>query len=142
MANRTIRTPKKEAAFLEALTKGLSITAAAKDADIGRRTAYEWRDDDDLFRQAWDDAVEAGTDLLEDEAKRRAANGIDEPVFYKGDVCGHVRKYSDTLMIFMLKARRPLKYRENLNVSGDEGQMDQLIDAINRSGANAGTILS
>ena len=42
--------------------------------------------------------------------------GVDEPVFYQGAQCGAVRKYSDTLLIFMLKARRPEKYRERANV--------------------------
>lgn len=129
MANRTIRTPEKEAAFLEALTKGLSITAAAKDAGVGRRTAYEWREEDEAFRQIWDDAVEAGTDVLEDEAKRRAADGVDEPVFYKGDICGHVRKYSDTLIIFLLKARRD-KYRDSARVDVGVDRLNEWLTAL------------
>ena len=36
-----------------------------------------------------------------------------KPVFHKGEQCGVVREYSDTLMIFLLKARDPAKYREN-----------------------------
>ena len=35
-----------------------------------------------------------------------------EPVFYKGAKCGAVQKYSDLLLIFLLKARRPDMYRE------------------------------
>src|SRR6266699_1263767 len=31
-----------------------------------------------------------------------------------GQICGHVRKHSDTLLIFLLKARRPEKYRERI----------------------------
>jgi hypothetical protein len=50
--------------------------------------------------------------MLEDEAKRRAHDGIDEPVFYQGEKCGVVRKYSDNLLIFMLKARRREKFSE------------------------------
>ena len=48
----------------------------------------------------------------EDEAVRRAHDGVDEPVFYQGKACGVVRKYSDTLLIFLLKGRRPEKYRD------------------------------
>ena len=38
---------------------------------------------------------------------------MDEPRFYEGEVCGYVRKYSDTLLIFLLKARRPAKYQDH-----------------------------
>ena len=46
---------------------------------------------------------------------RRAFEGTDEPVYYKGEECGSVRKYSDTLAIFLLKAHAPEKYRENIH---------------------------
>ena len=49
---------------------------------------------------------------MEREAARRAYHGVEEPVFHKGEVCGSIRKYSDTLMIFLLKARRPEVYRD------------------------------
>lgn len=112
----TRRTPEKERAFLGALGQGLSVTGACEAAEIGRTRVYEWRREDTAFAGAWDEAVEAGTDYLEDEAKRRAAEGVDEPVFYQGVICGKLRKYSDTLLIFLLKARRPEKYRERSNV--------------------------
>ncbi len=79
---------------------------------MSRRSAYDWRKEDQEFANEWDAAEALGTDLLEDEARRRAAQGVDEPVFWKGEVKGFVRKYSDVLLIFMLKARRPEKYRE------------------------------
>ena len=63
--------------------------------------------------------------MLEAEARRRAAIGVDEPVFYKGEVVGHIRKYSDTLLMFLLKAHWPEKFRENVSidqrVSGRDG---------------------
>jgi len=34
--------------------------------------------------------------------------------FYEGQVCGYVRRYSDTLLIFLLKARRPGKYGDKV----------------------------
>ncbi len=113
----TVRTPKKRSAFLEGLAGGASVTAACLLAGIGRRSAYDWRDSDEAFAAEWDDAVEAGTDLMEDEMRRRAVDGVDEPRFHDGEVCGHVRRYSDTLLIFMLKARRPDKYKERGEVA-------------------------
>jgi hypothetical protein len=45
---------------------------------------------------------------------RRCKDGVEEPRFYEGEVCGHVRKYSDTLAIFLLQARRPEKYSDKV----------------------------
>ncbi|AEV24612.1 hypothetical protein Dsui_0192 [Azospira oryzae PS] len=112
MANRTIRTAKKRDAFLLALEDTANVTKACKKSRLARRSAYEWRDDDPDFARAWDEALERGTDALEDEAVRRATEGTLKPVFYKGQKCGSVREYSDTLLIFMLKARRPEKFKE------------------------------
>jgi len=118
LANRTSRTPEKEEAFLSALRKGVSVSGACKGARIPRQTAYDWRDADTKFAQAWDAALEEGTDILEDEALRRAVEGRERPVFYKGEECGQVKEYSDTLLIVMLKARRPEKYKENIGIKG------------------------
>jgi hypothetical protein len=49
---------------------------------------------------------------LEDEAVRRGREGHLRPVFHQGKEIGAIREYSDTLLIFMLKARRPAKFRE------------------------------
>jgi len=70
------------------------VTAAAIAAGARRPMVYGWRADAPIFAEEWDGAVEAGTDKLEDEARRRALSG------------------SDQLLMFMLKARRPAKYRE------------------------------
>ena len=75
------------------------------------------------FRADWDEALEEARELLEAEARRRAAIGVDEPVFYKGKVVGHIRKYSDNLLMFLLKAHWPEKFRDNYAVehSGPSG---------------------
>jgi hypothetical protein len=111
VANRSKRTPERITAFLEALARTASVTAACEEVAIARRTVYEWRDDPD-FVVAWEAAIEKGTDALEDEAIRRAYHGTDKPVYQGKELVGHIREYSDTLMIFMLKARRPEKFKE------------------------------
>lgn len=93
MARRTIRTGVKRAAFLAELRQGSSVSRACEVARIGRRAAYEWREDDADFAADWEDAYEDGTDVLEDELHLRAVNG------------------SDTCLIFALKGRRPHRWR-------------------------------
>lgn len=110
--HRTIRAHKKRQAFLDALAETASVFAACRESGLARRTAYDWRAEDPDFAAAWDKALDIGTDALEDEATRRAFHGYDEPVHYKGKATSAIRKYSDTLLIFMLKARRPERFKE------------------------------
>jgi len=121
---------ERRAFFLEYLSETANVTESAKAAGISRRTVYFWREGDEDFAKAWDEAVELGTDALEDEAVRRGRDGVDEPVFYRGQECGSVRRYSDTLLIFMLKARRPGKFKDRLAAehSGPEGGPIELRD--------------
>jgi hypothetical protein len=115
-------TKEKQERFLCALADNPNVSAVCQSEAISRATAYYERDRDEEFRAAWDAAVQLGTRALEDEAIRRAREGTEEPVFYQGAVCGSVRKYSDVLLIFLLKARDP-KYRERsaLELSGPGG---------------------
>ena len=100
-------------AFLAALARSANVRLSASAACISRKTAYEHREKDAAFAAAWDTALEEACDLLEAEARRRAVEGVDDGVWYKGKKVGKLIRYSDTLLIFLLKAHRPEKYREN-----------------------------
>lgn len=113
--------PKRKAAFLTAFAAGGIVTQAAQAAGVPRRTAYNWYADDGDFAAAWDDAKEEATDAMEAEALRRGVEGITKPVFQGGRRVGDIREYSDTLLVIMLKANRPAKYRERYEVSGPNG---------------------
>ncbi len=64
------------------------------------------------------------------EAVRRAVEGTEKPVYQQGRLVGHVQEYSDTLLIFLLKGRRPEKYGEKLRqeISGPGGDAVQIDD--------------
>lgn len=141
----TRRTTKKDwrPVFLGALSDGASITRAAETAGIGRRTAFDHRHRDEGFALAWHEAAEAGADRLEDEARRRAAEGTLKPVYQGGKLVGEIREYSDTLLIFLLKGKRPEVFRDNVKVehSGSvrhdlagmsDEQLDELADKLAR----------
>jgi hypothetical protein len=165
----TKSTPEKEwnesakLVFCAALASGAMVGEAAAEASIDRTTAYGWRKTDEAFAAAWDAALDAGTEILEAEATRRAVQGLEEPVLHQGqltpiyeheadgqvrmhqvqnargemvwqpvqarDAQGNlrwltVRKPSDTLMIFLLKARKPATYRERVSMehTGKDGK--------------------
>jgi len=120
--------PNWRPTFLSALRNTGNVSASAKAAGVDRTTAYKAKaaslqTKNATFAKGWDEAIEVATDLLEGEARRRAIAGVEEPVYYRGEVVGAVRKYSDTLLIFLLKAHRPEKFREHHSMehSGPDG---------------------
>jgi len=116
MTGATVVTPRKRAKFLKALAKSGVIDWSAKQAGFSRTTAWRLKQADPEFSAAWQEAIDAAMDDLEKEAHRRARHGCKQAIFYKGSVVGSKREYSDTLMIFLLKANRPEKYRERYEV--------------------------
>lgn len=95
MVDAYIRTKKNRRKFLDYLGKGYSPSKSARAMGYSPGSFFKWREDDDDFREEWDQAVEEGTDGLEDVAMRRARSG------------------SDTLLMFLLKGRRPGKFKDN-----------------------------
>lgn len=104
--------PERQAAFCAALAETGFVGKACRAVDISRRTAYQWREDDPDFAQQWDKCLKIGCTALEDEAQRRAFDGVDKPVFHGGQEVGSVKAYSDALTMFLLRAHFPEKYRE------------------------------
>src|SRR5260370_42537147 len=115
----SVRQPRidvHQQAFLSAYSETCSITSAARAAGLGRTVHYDWLAKDEGYRKAFAKAHEQAADALEDEAVRRAHEGTEKPITVAGQR-EIVREYSDTLLIFLLKAIRPAKYRERF----DEG---------------------
>jgi hypothetical protein len=100
--------------FLTALERFGNVTRACRFARISRETAYNWREADKPFASAWRHALDDAADRLEQEAWRRAVTGTKKPVYQGGDLVGHIQEYSDTLLIFLMKAANPGKYRETV----------------------------
>lgn len=120
-------TDHAKSAFLEELARTGNVTASARVSDVSRVCVYWHRERDEEFAEAWEDALQQATDRLELEARRRAHDGYEEPVFYQGVEVGGVRKYSDQLMIQLLKAHHPA-HRNTINhkhdLGGGEGQAE------------------
>ena len=82
---------------------------------VGRTTVWEWRQTDDLFDKACKAAEADWVDMLEEEAVKRAVDGVDEPKTVAGKKV-MVKKYSDGLLLAILKAKRGEQYREHLDL--------------------------
>lgn len=114
-------TPRVREEFLKHLRKTGNATASARAVGLSRARAYTLKYQDEKFSKAWDDAIEESIDLLLEEARRRAEDGTLKPVFYKGAKVGAIREYSDLLLIFLIKGKRPEYATERRELSGREG---------------------
>lgn len=113
--------------FLDALRVHGIVARAAMEAGIHRDTAYFERSQDPEFAKEWEEALDRGVDMLEDVAMQRA---------FEGDT---------TMLIFLLKHRRPERYREvarsiQINVTPEQveqmsnDELDALIDNLRSRG--------
>src|ERR1035438_4189978 len=102
--------------FLEAFEVSCSIQKAARWANIHRQTHYDWLRKDATDPARFAEARERATQTLEDEAVRRAVEGVRRPVLYRGKqvyIQGEPLfdiEYSDQLLIRLLEAYNPEKY--------------------------------
>src|ERR1700758_103285 len=98
--NKLKLTKERQGRFLEALASTGSVTAAIAVANTSRTRVYELRKAELAFASAWQ----------EDEARRRAVEGIAEPLVSAGKLVRDddgqpilVRRYSDNLLLALLK---------------------------------------
>jgi hypothetical protein len=125
-------TAQKKGKFLAKLREHGNIRAACRSVGLSHMAAYKNRKEDPEFLHAWDDALKEYTTVLEAEADRRGVEGCSEPVYYQGEVVGHIQKYSDVLLMFRLKKLDPRGYRDRVEYSGDEENPLVFKDATSR----------
>ena len=126
MTELTPKKARKAPMFIKELREnGGFVGKACEAVGVSKQGVYNWRGEDAAFAADWDRAVDLATEDLEKEVRRRAYHGVDEPVFYKGEICGQIRKYSDSLLMFALKARKP-EYRDTIKLTIEDA--DKVID--------------
>src|SRR6516162_10423180 len=120
--------------FLKALADTGIVSAAAEMAGTSRTRVYELRKRDPAFAAGWEEAEERAADALEAEAWRRAVAGVPEPLVSAGKVVRDddgrpiaIRRYSDALMIALLKARRPERFKDRA-VANQRRALDEIAE--------------
>ncbi len=115
---RKRRAPKKDwqGKFLKAFAECGTVFDAAKKAGVGRRTVYDERQRNEDFALRWAEVEEWTTEEMEQEARRRALGWPETIYNARGEAAGTIQKFSDVLLIFMLKGRKPETYRDNVKV--------------------------
>lgn len=166
---------ERQMTFLEVIRQTCNKSRAARAAGVALSTIRHHEKVDALFAERLAEAMDEGLDMLEDNVRKRAFEGIEEPVFHQGmptivykrnelgelemreveyvDDQGQVhvrkepvpeidpetkrvkyhtvRKYSDGLAQFFLKAHRPEKYRERSEIQhGGNGMVVQVVTGV------------
>lgn len=106
----------RKAAFLIEYEMRGSLSVAAKAAGIVRRTHYDWLEKDQEYAKNFAAAKTRAIDALETVAWDRAFEG------------------SDLLLIFLLKANNPAKYRDRYVPQTGEGEetVDEMLLSMQR----------
>ena len=105
--------------FLARLAECGQVLKAGLAAGVDSSNLYKERNRDAVFAQEWADAIDIAMYGAESELHRRAVEGVDTPVYQGGKLVGDITRYSDVLLMFMLKAHNPAKYRDNYKAEGD-----------------------
>ena len=121
MTGAVTHKPIAQQAFLAMYRETANVTRSAKAAGINARRHYDWLARDPEYVEKFEEAYLAACDELEAEARRRAVEGVKEPVYQGGANVGYKRRYSDTLLIFLLKGHLPEKYADRKHISANVG---------------------
>lgn len=112
--------------FIEMLAKTGVPNRACEQAGVSRAAVYAHKKKDEIFAARWADAKIQAVEALEEEARRRAYEGIDKPYYYKGKVVGVMKERSDRLLEFLLAGQAPHKYgkgqTQKMELTGAEGK--------------------
>lgn len=102
---------KRAKLFLHFLSESGRIRQSAQSAGFKDAGALYYRKRHDAaFSKAWEAALDTAGDRFEDEAVRRGVEGVDKDVYYKGEVVGQERVYSDGLLGKLLDGAKREKY--------------------------------
>lgn len=112
---------------------------AQRASGVHRENHYNWLKVWPLtYAPMFDDAQRITGEVLEETARKRAVDGWDEPVFYEGEVCGHIRKYSDRMLELTLKGN-PMtreRYRDKWVLPAGVGAVSNITQNVQINLAN------
>lgn len=109
-------------AFLREYRRFGLVASAAEASGTTVRQVNKLRKDNEEFAYAMDEVTELIADRFEQEAIRRAVDGIEKGVYYKGELVNTERQYSDTLLLNFLKAKRRSEFGDKKEITGADGE--------------------
>lgn len=87
------------------------IGTAAQMAEVPIRVHEEGLQNSLAYRKAYAQAQRDSAISLEERARYRAVVGTEDPIFHDGEVVSYRQRFSDRLLIFLLQANHPAKFK-------------------------------
>lgn len=104
----------KNTFLTEVKRTGLVATAARNAGTNSRRIKTECEQDKE-FEADLKECLMIYAETIQAELHKRAVEGVEEDVYFQGQVCGQKINYSDALLTTLVKAKSP-EFREKLSV--------------------------
>jgi hypothetical protein len=121
----------RQRAYLIDYANNGGVENASRVAGVSREAIWKWRKADPQFEEKELSAKSMFAERLEREALRRAVEGIDKGVWYKGKRIGSEIEYSDSLLAALLKANIPDKFNDMIKVGGSENPIKVMALGLN-----------
>lgn len=115
MACRNPIEPEQAAKLFEELAHTGRVAQSCKAVGVSKTRVQEQKGNDPDFAAKYQEALELYSEKLEQEAERRGHDGVDEPVYHKGEIQGTVKRFSDRLLELLMKKNNP-QFRESVKV--------------------------
>ena len=107
---------ERKAEFLHRLAVCGNLHVVCRALGMSTVTVQRARKHDGAFAEAYDEAMLAARWNWEAEAVRRGVEGIEKPIYYKGECVDTVKEYSDSLLIFLLRGAFPDRYKDRVDI--------------------------
>ncbi len=122
-------TPQAMARFLDHLSVRGNVRAACARVGLSAEAAYRLRRRDALFARGWAAALVLARDTSEQVLASRAIDGVEQPVFHRGEQVGTRIQY-DTRLLLAHLARLDRLMEEDSRAPEDAGRFDEILALI------------
>ena len=125
-----VATWNRQERFLEAFSSLGGIYKSAAVGECSARSVELWVISDAFaFQKRFQVAQDRYLEKCVAEIDRRAFDGIDKPIYYKGERVDTIREYSDNLAMFRVKFLNP-EYRDNHAQTEDMSAIRESLDIL------------
>ena len=122
--------PDLRVKFLEALAQTGNVQASAYFVQRSRQSAYDLKRRDPDFARGWLAALVLAREEAQDKLQERAIEGIEEEIFYHGEVVATRRRYDSRLLLAHLA--RLDKIAEQIPAQRGAARFADMLDAIGK----------
>lgn len=121
-------TPERKTRFLDSLANKGNVGLACAKAGLSREAAYRLRRREPMFARAWKAAQAQARDRSIDVLEDRAIDGVEERIYYRGELIDTCRRYDSRLLLAHIG--RLDRIADDEAVQRDVARFDELLACV------------